>query len=158
MILRAEGGEGRFMNRTQALCGGCVVLVLASPVQSQETAAPQVIVNASNSVSSLPRERIADLFLKKVSNWADDTPVLSVDQSLSSPLRGRFSQEILSRPISAVQKYWEERIFSGRGKPPPVKLSDDEVIEFVAANPGAIGYVSEGVRLPAGVKVLRIKN
>ena len=44
--------------------------------------------------------------------------------------------------MSAVANYWQRQIFSGRGTPPPIKESDAEVIAFVAANPGAIGYVS----------------
>ena len=71
-------------------------------------------------------------------------------------MRGRFSKEILGHSASAVQRYWEERIFSGRGQPPPIKRSDEDVIEFVESNVGAIGYVSEAVSLTPRVKVLRI--
>ncbi len=146
------------MRKAQALLASVGLLVLAASAPPAEGGVLRVIVSASNGVSSLPRERVADMFLKKVTTWEDGTPVASVDQSLASGVRGRFSKEILDRSASAVQRYWEERIFSGRGQPPPIKRSDEEVIEFVEGNVGAIGYVSEAVSLTRRVKVLRITD
>jgi len=40
--------------------------------------------------------------------------------------------------------------------PPPEKASDDEVLAFVRANPGGIGYVSSGAQVGAGIKVLEV--
>jgi hypothetical protein len=37
-----------------------------------------------------------------------------------------------------------------------VKQSDDEVIAFVAATPGAIGYVADSTSIPATVKIAEI--
>jgi hypothetical protein len=47
-------------------------------------------------------------------------------------------------------------VFSGRDTPPAIKASDASVLEFVRANPGAIGYVSPGADL-AGVKVVSVQ-
>jgi hypothetical protein len=33
-------------------------------------------------------------------------------------------------------------VFSGRGVPPPELDSEEQVVQFVLKNPGAIGYVS----------------
>jgi len=146
------------MKKTRVIPAFGGFLVLAAALHGEDVTGLRVIVSASNAVSELPRERIADLFLKKVATWEDGKAALSVDQSMAFPLRARFSQQILGRLPSAVQKYWEERIFSGRGEPPPIKRSDAEVVEFVAKNVGAIGYVSEQAVLPPGVKVLRVTN
>jgi len=59
------------------------------------------------------------------------------------------------RRVQAVLHYWQQQVFSGRGHPPPVLPSDAAVIEYVARTPGAIGYVSSGIRLTT-VKPLRL--
>ena len=58
--------------------------------------------------------------------------------------------------ISAIESYWRQQIYSGRGVPPPVKATDADVVAFVAANPGGIGYVSAAADT-AGVKVVEIR-
>ena len=45
---------------------------------------------------------------------------------------------------------------SGKEVPPATKASDDDVIAFVKATPGGIGYVSAGAST-AGVKVIDVK-
>jgi len=40
--------------------------------------------------------------------------------------------------------------------PPPVKQTDQDVLAFVAATPGAIGYVSTSIPLPEGVREIAI--
>ena len=74
----------------------------------------------------------------------------------SSATRAAFSKAILGRPVSAVETYWQQQIFSGKEVPPTTKANDDEVIAFVKANAGAIGYVSAGAST-AGVKVVDVK-
>lgn len=144
------------MSRTRAGLTMGALLALAVSLRSEEAAGLQMVVNASIAVSSLPRNTVADMFLGKVKAWEDGRKVLIVDQSLYSPVRARFTKEVLGRPVSAVKTYWEERVFSGREQPPPVKRSDAEVVEFVVKNPGAIGYVSAGANLIPGVKVVTL--
>ena len=40
--------------------------------------------------------------------------------------------------------------------PPPVKQTDQEIVAFVAATPGSIGYVSAGQPLPENVRQIAI--
>ena len=79
--------------------------------------------------------------------WADDSPIRPVDLGPDQPARGRFSQEILARSVESMRSYWQQRIFSGQGLPPPELADDEAVIVYVASHPGAIGYVASGARL-----------
>jgi ABC-type phosphate transport system substrate-binding protein len=120
-----------------------------------------VVVAANNPVSSMKREELARLFLKKTSRWSDGREVLPVDQSVGSPVRRTFTHSVLSveglGQISAVQNFWLQQVYSGRSAPPPVKPTDSDVLAYVGANPGAIGYVSSPP--PAGTaKVLSIED
>lgn len=118
----------------------------------------RIVVNAANPETSISHDEVAHLFLKKVTAWKSGKPVAPVDQSEGSAVRAAFSRQLLGKDIAAVKAYWQQAIFTGRGSPPPQKASDDEVLAFVAANPNAVGYVSAGTALPAGVKAIAIAN
>ncbi|HXE57809.1 MAG TPA: hypothetical protein VNK43_07405 [Gemmatimonadales bacterium] len=115
----------------------------------------RVIVHESNPVAELPRAEVSRLFLKRTTRWADGRPVQPVDQAAKSPVHHDFCRLIHGRQPSAVRHYWQQMIFSGRAVPPPEKASDAEVLAFVRANPGAVGYVSAAAPI-AGVRELTV--
>jgi ABC-type phosphate transport system substrate-binding protein len=116
----------------------------------------RVVVNPANPVSSLPRSEAARLFLKKVTAWPDGRPVAVIDQERASPQRQAFSQDVHQKDADAIAAYWQTAVFSGRDVPPPIGKSDAEVLAFVRANPGAIGYVSATADVQ-GAKVLALR-
>ncbi len=132
------------------LCAG--FLLSAGQLHAQ---AFKVIVNTANPVSSITKAEASKLFLKKSSKWAHGAEVQPVELPGSSSVRGSFTQEIHSKKPAAISAYWQKQIFSGRATPPPEKGSDAEVLAYVQANPGAIGYVSSGASV-GGVKVVKI--
>jgi ABC-type phosphate transport system substrate-binding protein len=136
------------------LIGGMAALCLAAtPVAAQEF---KVIVNSANNISEIPSAALGKIFLKETTTFPAGGTATPVDQSKSSPVRAAFSKRVVGRPVSAVDTYWQQQIFSGKEVPPPSKASDDEVIAFVKSNPGGIGYVSAGASV-AGVKVVELK-
>lgn len=133
------------------------VLGIARPVTARAQDV-RVVVNAANPESAISHDEIARLFLKKVTTWKTGKPVAPVDQPEGSAVRVAFSRQLLGKDVGAVKAYWQQAIFTGRGSPPPQKASDDDVLAYVAANPNAVGYVSAGAALPAGVKAITIEN
>jgi hypothetical protein len=66
-----------------------------------------------------------------------------------------FGDEVLGMTTLEMSQYWRRQI--ARGKVPPrIEESDDAVLEFVAANPGAIAYVAADTPTPSTVKVIEI--
>ncbi len=116
----------------------------------------RVIVNPANPVTSLRETEVARLFLKKTAAWPTGAPVAAVDQERTSSVRRVFSLEVHAKDPDAIVAHWQTMVFSGRDTPPPVKASDASVVDFVRANPGAIGYVSEAADV-AGVKVVAVR-
>ena len=114
-----------------------------------EPAAPEfrVIVHPKNPVSQASREFITDAFLKKKTRWADDETIKPVDLKPNSAARRKFSESVLKRSVAAVRSYWQQRIFSGRGVPPPELESDEAVVAYVLKHRGALGYVSSNAKL-----------
>lgn len=117
-----------------------------------------VVINESNPISSVNTEQLARCFMKELSTWSTGDPVVPVDQVASSPVREAFSKAIHGRDVAAVKSFWQRQIFSGSGVPPAELATDAEVLEFVRANPGAIGYVAASTPLGNGVRVLPITD
>ena len=136
-----------------------LLLVLAAHSLGNEAAAQefQVVVNAGNPVSSISREDLSRIFLKKVGRWASGTSAVAVDLQADNAAREAFSQAIHGRGASAIASYWQQQIFAGRDVPPEEKGSAAAVLDFVTATPGAVGYVPAGTRVGNGVKVIDLR-
>jgi len=117
-----------------------------------------VIVNAANPGGVVSREVLADIFLKKATRWTSGAPIEVVDQSLESEIREAFCRDALELTPRAVMSYWQEQLRSGGERPPFVKASDTEVLEYVSTRPGAIGYVSAGTPVDGAVRVLQVAD
>jgi ABC-type phosphate transport system substrate-binding protein len=141
----------RFFAAAVAAC--LLALPSATPLAAQDF---KVIVNSANPISEIPAAALSKIFLKEAAGFPGGGPATPVDLSKSSPVRATFSKRIIGRPVSAVDTYWQQQIFSGKEVPPAAKASDDDVIAFVKATPGAVGYVSAGAST-AGVKVVDVK-
>ena len=115
-----------------------------------------IVVNAANSVSTMKREHLAKIFLRQIETWNDGQEILPVDQIDRSPARAAFARRIEGQSVSALRRYWQERIFTGNESPPPERVTDADVLTYVRSNAGAIGYVTEGVELGTGVKEITI--
>jgi hypothetical protein len=133
-------------------------MVVCSTVLGQQRPPPpppayRVIVNPSNAMGSADRKFLEDAFLKKVTLWPGGEGIRPVDLPPDSPVRRRFTREVLNRSVEAVKGYWQQRIFSGRDVPPPELDTDEDIVRFVLKHEGGLGYVS-GTADTAGCKVL----
>ena len=114
-----------------------------------------VIVNKGSNIAKLSRHDLAAIFLKKTTR-INDADVQPVDLAQSSAVRAEFSKVVLDKTVSAVNSYWQQRIFSGKGVP-PAEMSEDDAVAFVRAGIGAIAYVSPQ-KAGAGVKIVEISE
>ena len=115
----------------------------------------KVVANSANPTSSVSRDQLSGLFLKKAP-WPNGQSVQPIDLAEDSPVRRAFTSAVHGRPVSAVKAYWQQKVFSGRDVPPPEKASDAAVLAYVEANPGAIGYVSAAAPIGHGVKEVTV--
>ncbi|HEX5392864.1 MAG TPA: hypothetical protein VFW68_06280 [Rhodocyclaceae bacterium] len=100
-----------------------------------------VIAAPSASDHRLTREAVALIFRRKLSFWDNGQRIQPVNLPPVHPLRRNFSLSVLGQPPEALDDYWREMYFHGV-RPPHVLASEEAVALFVAATPGAIGYVS----------------
>ena len=139
-----------------ALAVAALALVQPWTGHAQSEVSYRIVVNSANPVSSLSRNELARLFLKKTIAWQSGGEVRPVDLAEDSDVRQAFSKEILGKDVSAVKGYWQQLIFTGRGVPPIEKQSEAAVLAFVAAERYAIGYVSTTASLGSDVRVVHV--
>lgn len=134
---------GRFTGLL-ALAAGLLWPPGRSPSARQAVASepPYLVIAHHPDSGAVDRNFLARAFLKKVTSWPNGDGIRPVDQAHGSPIRRRFSEEVIGRSVLAVRNYWQQLIFSGRAVPPPELDSDEAVVRFVLRTPGAIGYVS----------------
>lgn len=103
----------------------------------------QIVVHPGHRGETIEADTLSNVFLKKGSKkWPEGVFVEPIDQAVDLPIRAAFSRSIHRRSVDSVQSFWQRRIFSGRGTPPPTAKTDAEVIAFVRSTIGGIGYVS----------------
>jgi ABC-type phosphate transport system substrate-binding protein len=129
-------------------------LRIAGPATSADEF--RVVVHEGVRGTQISRQALSTIYMERFARWSDQTPVTPIDQSLQAPARKTFTSRVIGQPVSAVMAHWHRRMADGRGRPPSVLGSDDEVLAFVAQNRGAVGYVSAAAEIPAGVKVLAL--
>ncbi len=101
-----------------------------------------IIINSKSDVSSIDKNTIKDIYLGKKTKWSDDTQVMFVTLQKGA-IHQTFLKKIVKKNPSQFKSFWRQKLFLGKtGKLPIVCESMDEVINYVAANPGSIGYIS----------------
>jgi ABC-type phosphate transport system substrate-binding protein len=133
------------------------ILLAVAPVHAGD--APfKVIVNPSVTGRVLPRTVLAKVYLGDVTHWGNGDAITPVDQSSTSPVRQAFSEQMLGMSIEAVKQHWLRKLTpSTRLLPPKSKATDEEVIAFVAGQPGGVGYVSATATLPSTVREIAVE-
>lgn len=115
-----------------------------------------VIVNEANPSRGISSTELGRVFQKQATRWANGLTTEPVDLAEGTVVRDRFSRFVFGRSTGQLKSWWQSRVFSGAAVPPAELASESEVVDFVQRNGGAIGYVSLGTPLPAGVKRLQV--
>ena len=118
-----------------------LALALAMPDARAAERSFAVITAAGATEQPLTRESISLIFKRKQTYWGNGTRIQPVNLPPAHPLRRTFSQSMLGQLPEAMGDYWREMYFHGV-LPPHVLASEEAVMLFVSATPGAIGYVS----------------
>lgn len=130
--------------------------VVVSAAESPSMASPSfhVVVNRSNPVHSIRREELSAIFMKRMRAWPGGVEIVPVEPR--SRVREEFCREIHGKSLAYVTRYWHRVIFSGRGSPPRQAKSADEIIEIVAGEAGAVGYIDRPPRVDEAVKRIEV--
>jgi hypothetical protein len=114
----------------------------------------KVIVHPQNPAAEIGREELSRLFLKRALRWPDGEAAEPVEPP-DDAVRTRFAEQVHGKRLASVRAFWNQQIFSGRDVPPLERSTDAEVVAWVKAHRGAVGYVTAGADV-VGVKVLAV--
>ena len=117
----------------------------------------RVVVNKENKILSLTTDDLTRIFLGKKTLWESGTRIVPVMPEEESPTGELFLSGTLKKSVSQFRAYWKRLLFSGGGAVPKVFRGHDQLLDFVARQPGAIGVV-EASAVDDRVRVLEISN
>lgn len=116
----------------------------------------KLIVHPANSVRSMAREELERIYRRRNRFWPDHSTILPLNLPGDDPLRRAFTAEILRSDEDELATYWNREYFQGVA-PPAVLQSSGAVRAYVAATPGAIGYLSPDY-VDSSVAVVEVTN
>jgi len=126
-------------------------LALATRAQAQAI----VIANPSVKSADVSKSDLRDVFTGAASGLKDGSHVTPVLLK-SGAAHEEFLSAYVGKNDSAFRAGWRSLVFSGQASMPKSLDSEAAVVEYVAHNAGAIGYIGKGTP-HEGVKVLAVR-
>lgn len=99
-----------------------------------------VIVHLDNH-EVINEAQLKNLYLGKSKSFPSGADVMVLDLTRGHPARNDFIKKVLRRSEENLSAYWARMLFSSQGKPPKVIMQSQEVLDIVAMDASAIGYV-----------------
>ena len=73
--------------------------------------------------------------------WPNQKQVVLVLPSSDHSGAEKVASTVYRKPASQVKRYWLAQVFQGRASPPVYKDSNEEILKYVQAHPGAVGVL-----------------
>ncbi len=120
------------------------------------SAADDILLIGNRSVpeSELSAREIKKIYLGKKSLWRNGMKVIFV-MPAAKAMSKKFLKTYVRKNPDMYDKYWKKKMFTGSGNPPLVFEKEKELVKYVAATKGAVGYVSSGYYSDS-VKILSV--
>jgi len=120
------------------------VVLSCAAVQTQSHAQNVVvIVNSGVRATAASSDDIRGIFTGDKSSLGDGSPVTPVTLK-GGPTHEAFLKTYVGKGDAAFRTGWRNLVFTGQGSMPKTFDSEAALVDYVAATPGAIGYVSKG--------------
>jgi len=132
-----------------------VLAAWASVFAANAQAQAIVIANASVKSADVSKSDLKDVFTGAASSLKDGSHVTPVLLK-SGAAHEAFLTEYVGKNDTAFRAGWRSLVFSGQASMPKSLDSDAAVVDYVAHNAGAIGYISKASP-HEGVKVLAVR-
>ena len=116
-----------------------------------------VVVNSQNPTVSISKKELSNIFKQRQKSWKSGGIIDVLNLPKNDPLREGFSEKILDKSPSDMDKYYLKRALSGKGQPPRTVQSSVDVKNIVSKNIKAIGYM-DLKDVDTSVKVLPVNG
>ena len=112
-----------------------------------------VIVNPKSDVEKLSRDEVVNIFLGRFRRLPSGLSALPADLPQAQPEKAAFYRLLVNKELAEINSYWARLVFSGRTVPPRQAASDEDLLQWVAATPGGIGYI-ERAKVDGRVRIV----
>jgi len=121
----------------------CLILLLGSLGSWSVARAQDVLVVANKGVqiSEISDAELRAIFMGTRTRFADGSHAVPVTLK-GGPVHEVFLKNHVGESPEEFRAQWRKEIFTGQGAMPKAFDSESALIEYVAATPGAVGYVS----------------
>ena len=132
-----------------SILGALLISMICSLAIGQSLNGLTIIGNNLGS-TSLNELQVKDAFKAKNNFWPNGTSLTVCLPETKSSDAAEVSRKLYNKTVSEVQKFWLSQVFQGRSRSPMFFESDEEMMNYVAKTPGAIGaFVNEkGLSIP----------
>jgi len=114
-----------------------------------------IVANAAVKASDVSKSDLSDIFTGASSNFSDGSRAVPVTLKAGA-VHEAFLKTYIGKKELLFRGDWRVLVFSGKAKMPQAFDTEDELLQYVASVPGAIGYVGSAPHAP-GVKALAVK-
>lgn len=121
-------------------CALLLALVIGQPVLADDDVLV-VIVSPRSGPVELGRSELIHLYMGRISRLPSGVSALPLDLDSA---REPFYAGLVNKRLPEINAYWARLVFSGRASPPRRVATVAEMLDIVANNHGAIGYVYRG--------------
>ena len=122
----------------------CLILLLGSLGSWSAASAQDVVLVANKGVqiSQISNADLRAIFLGTRTRFADGSRAVPVILK-GGPAHEVFLKNHVGEGPEEFRSQWRKVVFTGQGAMPKAFDSESALIEYVAATPGAVGYVSQ---------------
>lgn len=116
-----------------------------------------IIVHKSNSLSSISKEELSNIFLGKKVLWESGNRIVAGMISTDNDQIKVFLKHICNKSVKRFNAHWMKFIFSGSGIRPQEFSSSMNASYFVGSNKNSIAIVDAPIK-SNNVKILKVVN
>jgi len=131
-----------------------LAIVLSTICQHARGQDVLIVVNKDSVITQITSAQLRDIFTGTRSRFGSGSRVVPVLLK-GGPVHEVFLHHYVGDNPDEFRARWRKAVFTGQGSMPKEFASEAALLEYVAATPGAIGYVSR-VQDPTSVKVLTV--
>ncbi|GAB5451767.1 MAG: hypothetical protein Hals2KO_20950 [Halioglobus sp.] len=142
------------------LCAAVLFAAVFGTASASAETSPEIHLVFSNNVAlKQPSENeLAAIFLGRTRQWSDGTRV-KIAILESSEAQRLLLGVVANRSPSQYWAHWRNIVFSGRGIMPKLFSSEEELLQYIAAEEGAVGHLARPEKSGRyGLSTLTIKG
>jgi len=111
-----------------------------------------VIAHKSVPVDTIKKSELLDFYTADIKKWINGDRVIVNDLKPKGEVK-RIFYKFLGKTPSRMKSIWLRNMLSGEGDPPEALKSEEDMLQKIAATPGAIGFLSH-TKVDNNVKTL----